>query len=104
MNLRTRLESKESQWIRVHFPDSSYITGRLQHVGSDFIQLECFGREDASPSEPAYSQHIIPLGLIKFFTIETSTFLEAERRRLEFISQNTKISEHWANNLPELEQ
>ena len=71
MNLKTKLEGKEGQWIRIHFPDTTFLTGRLQHVGSDFIQIECYGRDDANPQDQSsYTQHLIPTGLIKMITIE----------------------------------
>lgn len=108
MNLKTKLESKEGKWIRVHFPDSSFLTGRLQHVGADFIQLECYGRDDANPTDSnSYSQHLIPLPLVKLITVEASSFVEAERRRLEYITKNTSsfTSDDWSQyNLPDLEK
>ena len=101
MNLKTKLEGKESHWIRIHFPDTSFLTGRLQHVGSDFIQIECYGRDDANPQDQSsYTQHLIPTGLIKMITIEATSFVEAERRRLEYIAQNASGShDEW----PEME-
>jgi hypothetical protein len=92
MNLKTKLESKEGKWVRVHFPDSSYLTGKLQMVGSDFIQLECYGKDEASNNENnSYTQHVIPLHLVKLITVEASSFIEAERRRLEFITKNQHL-------------
>ncbi len=106
MNLKTKLESKEAKWVRVHFPDSSFLTGRLQLVGSDFIQLECYGRDDAAPNDPnSYTQHLIPLTLVKLVTIEATSFIEAERRRLEYITQNAVPEEECSfNSMPEIER
>ncbi|MDX1920739.1 MAG: hypothetical protein SFU25_08420 [Candidatus Caenarcaniphilales bacterium] len=107
MNLRTKLESKEGKWVRVHFPDSSYLTGRLQTVGSDFVQLECYGRDDANLNDPnSYTQHLIPLSLVKLITVEASSFIEAERRRLEYVSKNSSAynDEYGHYNIPDLEK
>ncbi|MDJ0625469.1 MAG: hypothetical protein QNJ31_03785 [Candidatus Caenarcaniphilales bacterium] len=107
MNIRTKLESKEGKWVRVHFPDSSFLTGRLLAVGSDFVQLECFGKDDASNSESnSYTQHLIPLNLVKLITIEASSFLEAERRRLEYIARKSTSSHNETNstNVHDLEK
>ncbi len=103
MNIRTKLESKEGQWIRVHFPDSSYITGRLSSVGSDYLQLECFGRDEANKNDcTAYSQHLIPIPLVKFITLEAPSFVEAERKRLEYI--NSSFQDAPAGNIPDMEK
>lgn len=107
MNLKTKLESKEGKWVRIHFPDSSFLTGRLITIGSDFIQLECFGRDDANNSDPnSYTQHLIPLNLVKLITVEASSFLEAERRRLEYIAKKSSSSLDEINsaNLHDLEK
>ena len=90
MNLKTKLESKEGKWVRIHFPDSSFLTGLLMHMGSDFLQLECYGRDDNNVIDAnIYTQHLIPLHLVKLITIESSSFIEAERRRLEYVSRNS---------------
>jgi hypothetical protein len=107
MNLKTRLETKEGKWVRVYFPDSSYITGRLLHVGSDFVQLECYGKDEPVPSDTqAYTQHLIPMHFVKLITVEASSFVEAERRRLEYITKTSNLSaEEWEQlNLPEIEK
>jgi hypothetical protein len=105
MNLKTKLESKEGKWIRVHFPDSSFLTGRLIHIGSDFVQIECYGRDDANPSDPnSYTQHLVPLSLVKLITIEATSFVDAERRRLEYITKNSYSGDEWGNSMPELER
>lgn len=106
MNIKTKLESKEGKWVRIHFPDSSFLTGRLMHTGSDFIQIECYGRDDANPNDPnSYTQHLIPLALVKLITIEATSFVDAERRRLEYITKNSSSSgDEWGNSLPELEK
>jgi hypothetical protein len=105
MNLRTKLESKEGQWIRIHFADGTQMTGRLQVVGNDFIQVECFSKDEKFQIDTTfYAQHLVPLHLVKFLTIESSQFIEAERMRLEFIAKNTRvIEEDWRNNLPKFQ-
>ena len=90
MNLKTKLESKEGKWIRVHFPDGTFLTGRLMHIGNDFVQMECYGKDEGSPKDPhSYTQHLIPLSLVKLVTIEASSFLDAERNRLDYITKNS---------------
>lgn len=124
MNFKTKLENKEGSWVRVHFMDSSYFTGVLRQVGIDFIELECFG-EDA-PSNPmlkqqalihslpdshssrsadshSYTKHVIPVPLIKFVTVEASTFISEEKKRLEHIAQRAYVGEQY-NNMPDLEK
>lgn len=104
MNLKTRLENKENKWIRVHFMDSTYFTGVLRHIGADFLELECYGRDETPHGEGSgsYTQHLIPLSLIKFITVEANSFLDAERKRLEYIARNTRWSENC--DLPEIER
>ncbi len=83
-----------------------FLTGRLQHVGSDFIQLECYGRDDANPNDQnSYTQHLIPLSLVKLITTEATSFVEAERRRLEYMTKHASYAnDDWGSSVPELEK
>jgi len=105
-NLRTKLESKEKKWISVLLLDSTELTGLLKRVGADFIELECYGSPLASEyedveDETGYSEHLIPLSLVKVITTEAN-FVEAERKRLEYISHKSQISE--TTGVPDIEK
>ena len=108
MNFKTRLEGKEGKWIRVHFMDTSFFTGILKHVGIDFIEVECYEKSQIQVFNPMKirtdfdkldkqqevdqsmcESHLIPLGLIKFITVEANGFIDAERKRLEYIASKT---------------
>ncbi len=98
MNFKMKLESKEGKWIRIHFIDSSYFTGVLRHIGNDFLELECYGREDSgliniNDQGGGHTQHVIPFSMIKYITVEANVFIEAERKRLEYIAGNTTLSQ-----------
>jgi hypothetical protein len=88
MNLKTRLERvcDQRQWARLHFNDGSSITGRMLRLGHDYIEMETYG-EDDKPGDRNYSKHLIPLQILKFITVESSSFAEMERRRLGFMAQ-----------------
>ncbi len=90
MNLRAKLESKEGQWVKIYFPDGTSLTGYLRHVGVDFVQIETYGRDELNHD---YAQHVIPMSFVKFITIEASSFIEAERKRLEYISRKSSSGE-----------
>lgn len=109
MNLRTKLQSRENNWIRVYFMDTSELTGVLRFVGEDFIELESYGYdfpividnfvdddlEDNLPSDSSLTnkaQHLIPINLIKLFTIDTDNFVEEERKRLEYVSKHQSVN------------
>lgn len=88
MNLKLRLERlcDKKEWARLHFGDASSLTGRLLRLGHDYLEMESYG-EDDSPLERNYSKHLVPLHLIKFITVESSSFADLERRRLSFLAQ-----------------
>lgn len=88
MNLKLRLERlcDVRAWVRLHFVDGTSLIGRVLQIGHDYVEIESFGEADRQ-GIPDYSKHIIPLGLIKYITTESSRFAEAERRRLDYVSQ-----------------
>lgn len=88
MNLKLRLERlcDTRSWVRLHFADGTTIIGRLQRLGHDYLEIESYGDLD-SPTARDFSRHLVPLNLVKYITIESSTFAEAERRRLDYLSQ-----------------
>ncbi len=88
MNLKLRLERlcDTKQWAKLHFNDGTSLTGRMLRLGHDYLELESYG-EDDKPSDRNYSKHLVPLHLIKFLTVESSSFAEMERRRLQFVAQ-----------------
>lgn len=88
MNIKARLErvSESKQWIKIYFHDGSGIAGKVIRVGQDYVEVESYGYED-SPSSRSYAKNLIPLNFIKMFTVESSNFAEAERLRLEYLSQ-----------------
>ncbi len=101
MNLKLRLERlcDGRSWARLHFADGTTLTGRVLRIGHDYVEIESYGDSD-KPYERDYSKHLVPLNLVKFITIESSTFAEAERRRLNYLS-SIDIN---ADTLPELER
>ncbi len=88
MNLKLRLERlcDQKQWARLHFTDGSSLTGRMLRLGHDYVEMESYG-EDDKPEDRNYSKHLVPLTLLKFITVESSSFAETERRRLSFMAQ-----------------
>lgn len=88
MNTKSRLEkaAEAKSWIKVFFHDGSGIAGKVIRVGQDYIELESYGYDD-NPSERNYARNLVPLNFIKMFTIDSSNFAEAERLRLEYVSQ-----------------
>ena len=88
MNIKGRLEraAENKQWIKVYFHDGSGIIGKVVRVGQDYVELESYGYDD-SPHSRNYAKNIIPLNFIKMFMVESSNFSEAERKRLEYLSQ-----------------
>lgn len=92
MNLKLRLEKlcDGRQWAKLHFNDGTSLTGRMLRLGHDYLELESYG-EDDKPADRNYSKHLVPLHLIKFLTVESSSFAELERRRLQFLSQMDSV-------------
>jgi hypothetical protein len=88
MNLKLRLERlcDTRSWVRLHFMDGTSLIGRVLRIGQDYVEIESFGEADRHGT-PDYSKHLIPVALIKFLTIESARFAEAERRRLDYLSQ-----------------
>lgn len=88
MNLKLRLERlcDSRSWVRLHFADGTTITGRVLRIGHDYLELESYGEAD-KPGARDYSKHLVPLNLVKFITIESSSFAEAERSRLDYVSK-----------------
>jgi hypothetical protein len=87
MNLKLRLERlcDFRAWVQFNFADGTTITGRILRIGHDYAEIESYGEPDRA-GVPEYSKHVIPLGLIKFITIESPRFAEAERRRLDYVA------------------
>ncbi len=92
MNIKSRLEraAENKQWIKVYFHDASGIVGKVVRVGQDYVELESYGFDD-SPVNRNYAKNLVPLSFIKMFTVESSNFADAERKRLEYLSQ---LEEH----------
>jgi hypothetical protein len=88
MNLKLRLERlcDNRSWVRLHFSDGTTIMGRVLRIGHDYLELESYGERD-KPGARDYSKHLVPLNLVKFITIESSSFAEAERDRLMYMSE-----------------
>lgn len=101
MNLKLRLERlcDNRSWCKLHFADGTTVTGRVLRLGHDYIELESYGESD-KPSSREYAKHLIPLPLVKMITIESSAFADAERHRLNYLSQLDSNQE----TLPELEK
>lgn len=101
MNLKMRLERlcDKKCWARLHFADGTSITGRVLRVGLDYIELECYGETDR-PISYEYSKHLVPLHLVKYITVDSTTFSDAERNRLNFLSALDSSVE----SLPDLEK
>lgn len=88
MNLKTRLERlcEQKSWARLHFTDGTALTGRMLRLGHDYVEMESYG-EDDKPGDRNYSKYLVPLQILKFITVESSSFAEMERRRLSFVAQ-----------------
>lgn len=101
LNLKLRLESlcDSRSWVKLHFADGTILTGRVIRVGHDYVEMESYGETD-TPYKYEYSKHLVPLNLVKFITIESSSFAEAERRRLAYIANLESETE----NVPESER
>ena len=101
MNLKMRLERlcDKKSWARLHFSDSTTLTGRVLRVGHDYIELECYGDADR-PGARDYSKHLVPLHLVQYITVDSTAFADAERNRLMFLSSLETSQE----SLPELEK
>jgi hypothetical protein len=60
--------------------------GRVLRIGHDYLELESYGEHD-KPGARDYSKHLVPLNLVKLITIESTSFAEAERDRLMYMSE-----------------
>jgi len=101
MNLKMRLErlADSRSWARLHFSDGTSLTGRVLRIGHDYVEIECYGSAD-QPAKRDYSKHLVPLHLVKFLTVDSTSFAEAERQRLNYLSE-VDIGEE---SLPEFEK
>lgn len=88
MNLKTRLERlcDQKHWARLHFTDGTSVAGRMLRLGHDYVEMESYGDDD-KPGDRNYSKHLVPLQLLKLITVESSSFAEMERQRLQFLAQ-----------------
>lgn len=102
MNIKTRLEraAENKQWIKVYFHDGSGIIGKVIRVGQDYVELESYGYDD-SPLSRNYAKNLVPLNFIKMFMVESSNFAEAERKRLEYLSQLEPPVNEFSSTEPE---
>ncbi|MCA9800752.1 MAG: hypothetical protein KC777_02140 [Cyanobacteria bacterium HKST-UBA02] len=100
LNLKLRLEKlcDTRSWVRLHFADGTTLTGRVLRVGHDYVEMESYGDPDR-PYDNDYARHLVPLNLVKVITIESSSFAEAERRRLSYMA-----SLESPDGLPEIEK
>jgi hypothetical protein len=101
INLKMRLERlcDKKCWAKLHFTDGTSLTGRVLRVGHDYIELECYGETDR-PISRDYSKHLVPLHLVKYITVDSTAFADAERNRLTFLSALDSGQE----SMPELEK
>ncbi len=101
MNLKLRLERlcDSRSWVRLHFSDGTTLTGRVLRLGHDYVEMESYGDFD-KPTGRDYSKHLVPLNLVKLITIESTSFSEAERQRLTYLSQMDAAYE----SCPEIEK
>ena len=88
MNIKSRLEraAESKQWVKVYFHDGSGIAGKVVRVGADYVEIESYGYDD-TPDSRSFAKNLIPLNFIKMFTVDSSNFAEAERKRLEYLRQ-----------------
>ena len=105
MNIKNRLEraAESKQWVRVYFHDGSGIVGKVIRVGQDYLELESYGQDD-SPVYRNYAKNIIPLTFIKMFTVDSSNFAEAERKRLEYLNQLEHAPQEAVSEIPDNRQ
>ena len=103
VNLKLRLERlcDTRSWVKLHFADGTILTGRVLRVGHDYVEMESYGDGD-QPYRYEYSKHLVPLNLVKYITIESSTFSEAERRRLAYLAEQD-VDEETLSELEKLE-
>jgi hypothetical protein len=101
MNLKLRLEKlcDSRSWARLHFSDGTTLTGRVLRIGHDYVEIESYGEGD-KPFKGEFSKNLVPLHLVKFITIESNSFAEAERRRLDYLSELDSN----ADSMPEIER
>lgn len=101
MHLKMRLEGlcDSRSWTKLHFADGTSLTGRVLRVGQDYIELECYGDADR-PGNRDYAKHLVPLQLVKFITVESTHFAEAERRRLNYLTEADSAQD----SMPDLEK
>lgn len=101
MNLKLRLEKlcDSRSWARLHFSDGTTLTGRVLRIGHDYVEIESYGEGD-KPFNSEYSKNLVPLQLVKFVTIESNSFAEAERRRLDYLAHLDPN----ADTMPDLER
>jgi hypothetical protein len=102
MNLKLRLERlcDSKSWARLVFADGTALTGRVLRVGHDYLEMECYGDSDR-PGMRNYAKHLVPLNLVKYITVDSTSFADAERNRLNYISE-VDISQH--DSVPEIEK
>ena len=105
MNIKNRSEraAESKQWVRVYFHDGSGIVGKVIRVGQDYLELESYG-QDYSPVYRNYAKNIIPLTFIKMFTVDSSNFAEAERKRLEYLNQLEHAPQEAVSEIPDNRQ
>ena len=101
MNLKLRLERlcDTRSWVRLHFADGTTLIGRVLRIGHDYVEIESYGDPEKAYNND-YAKHLVPLNLVKLITIESSSFAEAERRRLNYLAQ----MESNPDSMPELER
>jgi len=105
MNLKLRLERlcDSRSWVRLHFSDGTTLIGRVLRLGHDYLEMESYGDYD-KPQSREYAKHLVPLALVKLITIESSSFAEAERQRLNFMAQGESEADGVESGFPEIER
>lgn len=88
MNLKLRLERlcDSRSWVRLHFADTTTLTGRVLRIGQDYVEIESYS-DLGKPGARDYSKHLVPMHLVKFLTTESASFAEAERNRLACLAE-----------------
>lgn len=101
MNLKMRLERlcDTRSWAKLVFADGTNLVGRVLRVGLDYVELETYGDGDR-PNSRDFAKHLVPLPLVKFITVDSTAFADAERARLNYISQ----AEFNQESMPEMER